>query len=51
MTWVRYSTAFPTAKGRPIDYVELGPDVPSLDRRESFDDHSGVERANFAEKP
>jgi len=33
MTWVRYSTAFPTAKARPIDYVELGPDVPSLDRR------------------
>ena len=33
MTWVRYSTAFPSAKARPIDYVELGPDVPSLDRR------------------
>jgi SAM-dependent methyltransferase len=31
--WTRYTTAFPTAKNRPLDYVELGPDVPSLDRR------------------
>jgi len=33
MTWVRYTTSFPAAKNRPLDYVEFGPDVPSLDRR------------------
>ncbi len=33
MAWVRYTTSFPAAKNRPLDYVELGPDVPSLDRR------------------
>jgi 2-polyprenyl-3-methyl-5-hydroxy-6-metoxy-1,4-benzoquinol methylase len=32
-TWVRYTTASPAARDRPLDYVELGPDVPGLDRR------------------
>jgi SAM-dependent methyltransferase len=33
MAWVRYTTSFPAAKNRPLDYVELGPDVPTHDRR------------------
>lgn len=32
-SWTRYTTRFPAAKNRPLDYVELGPDVPALDRR------------------
>jgi SAM-dependent methyltransferase len=31
--WTRYSTAHPVATDRSIDQVELGPDLPSLDRR------------------
>lgn len=31
--WVRYTTAYPEAVHRPISHVELGPDLPSLDRR------------------
>jgi SAM-dependent methyltransferase len=31
--WTRYSTAYPLASDRSIDHVELGPDLPSLDRR------------------
>jgi SAM-dependent methyltransferase len=31
--WTRYSTAHPLAADRSVDYFELGPDLPSLDRR------------------
>jgi SAM-dependent methyltransferase len=31
--WTRYSTAHPLASDRSVDQVELGPDLPSLDRR------------------
>jgi SAM-dependent methyltransferase len=31
--WTRYTTAHPAAVDRSIDLVELGPDLPSLDRR------------------
>jgi SAM-dependent methyltransferase len=31
--WTRYSTAHPIATDRSIDTVELGPDLPALDRR------------------
>jgi SAM-dependent methyltransferase len=31
--WWRYSTAHPLAVDRPVDHVELGPDLPPLDRR------------------
>src|SRR5690242_19335393 len=36
--WTRYSTAHPLASDRSIDHVELGPDLPSLDRRLVGDD-------------
>jgi SAM-dependent methyltransferase len=31
--WTRYSTAHPAADERSIDHLELGPDLPALDRR------------------
>ena len=31
--WTRYSTAHPIATDRSIDQLELGPDLPALDRR------------------
>jgi len=39
-SWTRYSTAFPFAAERPTDFVALGPDLASLDRR-LFGDLSG----------
>lgn len=32
-SWVRYTATHPMAVNRPLDYVELGPDIPNLDRR------------------
>jgi SAM-dependent methyltransferase len=31
--WTRYSTAYPVGENRSVDHLELGPDLPSLDRR------------------
>jgi SAM-dependent methyltransferase len=31
--WTRYSTAYPAGVNRSIEHLELGPDLPSLDRR------------------
>ena len=39
-SWTRYSTAFPFAADRTIDFVAFGPDLPSLDHR-LFGDLSG----------
>jgi len=33
VTWTRYSTAFPLAADRSVDHYELGPDLPTLERR------------------
>jgi 2-polyprenyl-3-methyl-5-hydroxy-6-metoxy-1,4-benzoquinol methylase len=32
-SWVRYTATHPMAVNRPLDYVELGPDISNLDRR------------------
>jgi SAM-dependent methyltransferase len=31
--WTRYSVAYPAGVDRSVDHLELGPDLPSLDRR------------------